>query len=692
MKKILTLLTVSILSFCNACNWNCICAQDHPKVAVVLSGGGAKGAAHVTALKVIEEAGIKPDMVVGTSMGALIGGLYCVGYTPEQLDTLLRNMDWSVILSDKPDPKTQRLGDRLAEKNFALTVPFTTKDIKQIRGGFVNGVNLGHKFFQLLYPYNDKLKSFNDLPIPFSCVAVDLKTGEPYEWHSGSLQDAMRSSMSIPGAFSPVEVDSMLLIDGGMRDNFPTDVAKRMGADIIIGVNLGDTLSKDVRGIGGVLNQLMSMAMASDKQRRQNIDLCDVYIKIDVSGYNAASFSKSAIDTLLERGTTSTMKKWDELVALRKRLDGMGVPAFEKRSPRSVISTDRSLQLEEKHNGTHSLYRSFAENSLGVSLHYDNRNNVSLLLGIHSELRYKKLNMEVGVLGKLGDHNFIKPQLSLRSKKGDKLTFKYEFYSYDVNIYDNTQRALSLSDVDEHDFCIMGSKQWRKALLQTGVEYNSITGTVLASDAGEDTHHNDHYWTYFADFTHNTMDNFSYPTRGHSLQLTYKMITADCFHDSNRPAHLLHFNFTHALKVSPHLFFTPRLDFRCIINEDAASALANLSNTYGGIADANILHGQRAFAGATRLHWLYDEENGNHDSGLLEAVDMRYEFAKNHYIISTFNMLQTGHKMKDTFDKWWYGGMAGYMYKSIIGPLSFQLHYSNMEQKLQALFSLGYVF
>ena len=212
-----------------------------PSVALVLAGGGAKGAAHVGAIRVIEQAGIPIDYVVGTSMGALIGALYSVGYTPDQMDSILKAQDWKVLLSDREDPINETLDRRLRNEQYTITFPFKAGNPGPQKGGFIEGINIGHLFHQLISPYTNDI-SFDSLPIPFACVAVDIVSGQPHEFHSGSLRQAMRASMAIPAVFTPVRKDSMVLVDGGIMNNYPSDVARKMGADIIIGVDVQASL------------------------------------------------------------------------------------------------------------------------------------------------------------------------------------------------------------------------------------------------------------------------------------------------------------------------------------------------------------------------------------------------------------------------------------------------------------------
>ena len=250
--------------------------KHRPAVALVLSGGGAKGIAHIGVIKYIESLGIPVDLVVGTSMGGLIGGLYSLGYTTEQMDSLVRRIDWGWAFSDRLPRDYYSYSDARYREKYMISIPFFyEKDyykmmladeyrldpvhrhdvlhigadneegfdmlkrnlLGSLPSGYIYGQNVSNLISSLTIGYQDSM-SFRELPIPYACVAADMVSGKAKIWHSGKINDAMRSTMSIPGIFAPVRVGGMVLVDGGIRDNYPTQLARDMGADIIIGVDL----------------------------------------------------------------------------------------------------------------------------------------------------------------------------------------------------------------------------------------------------------------------------------------------------------------------------------------------------------------------------------------------------------------------------------------------------------------------
>ena len=290
------------------------------KVAVVLSGGGAKGMAHIGVLKVLEQAGIPVDIVTGTSMGSIIGGLYAIGYNASALDSVARAQDWSYVITDKEDLRNQSLSDRKKQSTYVYTTGFTFGKRDHTAGGFIKGKNLAELFQQLCYGYTDSLNFSKDLPKAFACVATDIMTNTEVVFHQGRLPQAMRASMAIPAAFSPVRMGDKVLVDGGMRNNYPVDVARDMGADIVIGVTLSgkEKTASDIKGTMSVLSQIIDINCVNKYE--DNIAITDLHFNVDPREFGTVSFSPQAIDSLIRYGEEEAMSHWDEIIALKKRI------------------------------------------------------------------------------------------------------------------------------------------------------------------------------------------------------------------------------------------------------------------------------------------------------------------------------------------------------------------------------------
>ncbi len=319
MKKILLLLVAVLVG-------GSVMAQDdskeppRKKVAVVLSGGGAKGMGHIGVLKVLEKAGIPIDIITGTSMGSIIGGLYSIGYNANSLDSMVRVQDWSYVITDKEDMSRQSLSDRKKQNTYFYSTGLTFGKRNANAGGIIKGKNLAELFQQLCLGFTDSLNFSRDLPKPFACVATDIIENSEVVFHSGRLPQAMRASMAIPAAFSPVRMGDKVLVDGGLKNNYPADIAREMGADIIIGVSVqgAPKTAEEIGGTMSILNQIIDVNCKNKYD--ENIAITDLLMRVDTKGYGTASFSLAAIDTLIRRGEEEGMRHWDELIALKERI------------------------------------------------------------------------------------------------------------------------------------------------------------------------------------------------------------------------------------------------------------------------------------------------------------------------------------------------------------------------------------
>ncbi len=333
----------------------------HPRVGLALSGGGAKGAAHIGVLKYLVEQGVPIDYISGTSMGSIVGGLYAIGYTADQLDSLISNLDWSQYITGGLDRRYRSASSRMERSAYLLSVPFNlgTLDsnitearrrgngfIASLPGSFMGGNNITNLFNNLSLGYQDSM-DFNDFPIPFACVATDVISGEEVVMRSGRFPTAIRASMAIPGVFSPVELGGKVLIDGGMTNNFPVDVCQDMGADYVIGVEVSDAMATDasqLRSLPQIFNQLISVTVQAKSAR--NRGGCKIYLHPDISGFGTMSFNKSAIDSLVRRGYECAKEHAAEIEALKQELLARGRKVADEERERngrreSSVENDR---------------------------------------------------------------------------------------------------------------------------------------------------------------------------------------------------------------------------------------------------------------------------------------------------------------------------------------------------------------
>lgn len=288
MKKILFLISLLLLQ-------NIALATEKPKIALVLSGGGARGGAHIGVLETLDEMNIPVDIVVGTSMGAVVGGLYASGYSGTEIKTKLLSLKWEFILRNIPN-RDDLYFRRKRDDDIFLFKGIIGYDAGEIRfpTGIVQGQELYQNFKLLTLP-NEPLIDFNHLPIPYAAVATDIVTGEKVILKDGDLAAAMVASMSVPGVFAPVDINGKLLIDGGVASNLPVEVAKSMGADIIIAVDAGTPMStrEEIKNFRGVVNQLTNIYTNENvKTSLSHLGHNDILIKPDLNNIDTAEFEK----------------------------------------------------------------------------------------------------------------------------------------------------------------------------------------------------------------------------------------------------------------------------------------------------------------------------------------------------------------------------------------------------------------
>ncbi len=263
-----------------------------PKIGLVLEGGGALGFAHIGVIEWMEEHHIPVDYVAGTSMGGLVGGLYASGQSPDEIETFVNEIHWSNVLSGVVPYDAlnfRRKEDKLAYPN---RIELGLKHGVSLPDGLNSGSAVGMLLDRKALAYYD-VKNFDDLPIPFRCVATDMTTGEAYVFHDGSLAQAMRATMSIPGVFAPVEHAGHFFSDGGAVDNLPVDVAQKMGAQVIIAVYLdtGPFDPKSLNSLGGVVGRNLGIVVQANEA--ESMKKASVLLKADVSGFTASDFEKS---------------------------------------------------------------------------------------------------------------------------------------------------------------------------------------------------------------------------------------------------------------------------------------------------------------------------------------------------------------------------------------------------------------
>ena len=749
--------------------------QTRPTVALVLSGGGAKGAAHVGVIRYIEELGIPVDMVLGTSMGGLIGGLYSLGYTVDQMDSLVRNMDWNWALSDRLSRKYITYSDLKYKEKYLLSIPFFYErdyyrmmradenrfdpshrhDILHVGAdnedgadflkknflgslpsGYIYGQNVSNLISSLTIGYQDPM-SFQEFPIPFVCVASDMVSGKAKIWHEGKINDALRSTMSIPGMFAPVRVDGMVLVDGGLRDNYPTALAREMGADIIIGVDLSETRRTytDVNNIGDIIGQGIDM-LGRDAFER-NVNIPDVKIRPQLRGFNMMSFDAESIDTIMVRGLEAAQaqdsllrevaKRTSEALASPRKPSAFG---FETDSlviadveikgvlPREGELLDKRLNLKfgqkiskedlndivAKIYGTQSYdyvtYELLGDSEpfklvlncrkgpihqLGLGVRADTEEIVSVLLNVGFNAH--KLHGHIYDLsGKVSANPYFQFHWSYDLPKMPTINAKASVRWTDLNMLNFGNNNLSLSYFCTKQELFLSNIKWRQFDIKGGVRnevfnVRNVKSSQIIGDYDFDQLTND-FVSLYLDARTDTFDDGYFPTRGVNAGLSYNWTFAGFPHRFNN-FHTLQADAKTVLPIGDIFAFIPSFNFRFLFGDDIPVAYFN---AIGGSLAGRYVDQQIPFLGVTNLSAMKNMLT-------IYRADLRFTLAKNHYLTGTVNYARDCDELRNyAAGPGYFGAALEYSFDTIFGPLSANVHWSDITRKVGFYLSAGYSF
>lgn len=534
-------------------------------IGLALSGGSAKGFAHIGVLRVLERAGLPIDAIAGTSMGGLVGGLYSIGYTPDMLEELAVEQDWEALFTDSYDRRSRTIESKLAGQHL-LELPIRGRR-PELPAGLVAGQRISQLVTGLTWPAHE-LRDFRALPIPFVALATDLETGDAVSLDTGFLPQAMRASISIPTVFAPVWIGDRLMVDGGLSRNLPAQDVADLGADIIVCVDVSDPLvsADSIRTLLDVLDQSMSFrAAASTQEQRQ---LCDVIIEPDIEDLSAIAFDRAA--EWVARGEAAARQALPQILALAGEARARGsrhVPLAPidstyvdelvleglDRAPRNSVARSLNLQVpgwvtrEEVDEAIGRAYNSglfasvtyrldsvqradrtvrtlvvrFEEEKrdrLGFSFRYETRYKASILMSttLRNLLQYgsvTRLDLRFGQQIRIGGRYFR------RSGPGNVLSLAAQgaWIEAPLDIYDDGRRVAEVRvDVLEMSgFVGMALGNTALAGLRVKGEF-AHSKSAITADAFDEK---DTFYTLAAVLRADTHDRDVFPTRGLGLLL-----------------------------------------------------------------------------------------------------------------------------------------------------------------------------
>ena len=749
MKKIIMLLAC-VLMFSTASAQNEEERIERKKVGVVLSGGGAKGMAHIGVLKVLEKAGIPVDIVTGTSIGSIVGGLYAIGYNSHSLDSMVRAQDWTYVITDKEDLRKQSLLDRKKASTYMFSTGLSIGKRNLNAGGLIKGKNLAELFQKLFVGYTDSLDFNHDLKIPFACVATNIMDNSEVVFHSGRLPQAIRASMSIPAAFSPVRLGDMVLVDGGLKNNYPVDVAREMGADIIIGVTLNGKpkTAEDITGTMKIVGQIIDVNCVNKYD--ENKALSDLWMNVDPHGYSTASFTAEAIDSLIRYGEEEAMRHWDEIIALKQRIgiDDSFRPTiyhplrpdamterqrvtgftFENMTPQAerflrqkfhlnkVDSIDAKMEQELTTSMRMDLFYQTAECQLvpqgngvrvvlsagdrkSVQLHvgarYDTEESAALLVGLDIPLK-TAIPIETDVTLRLGKRLMARGEITVHPRSFTRPTFSYTFHRNDVDVYTTGDLDYNIRYNQLQAEFLPINFDLRHFNLQMGLRWDfyHYRNTLGSESVKLGTLKNEHFFSYRARLVFNSEDNWNFPTRGTRFNAEYAYVTNDFAKlnrrdaDGNKQGKTMGLSDVRA-NWRMSFSFNSRFTLQPMIYGRllfGSVVSAGFSNTIGGEWFGHYIEQQMPFAGIGNMEYI----GRQFVSAQLQA---QQRIGKTHYVLLRVAGGQQAAKLKEIFDyRTLVGVQGGYYYNTIFGPVGATLGYSNHTKKAYFFINLGYEF
>ncbi|MGO4820183.1 MULTISPECIES: patatin-like phospholipase family protein [unclassified Flavobacterium] len=715
-------------------------SQDakRPKVGLVLSGGGAKGFAHIGVLKVLEEAGLKIDYIGGTSMGAVIGGLYASGYNATQIDSIFQATNFDELINDFIPRSSKNFYEKRNDELYALVLPFT-----KFKVGIPEALSKGMYNFNLLSRLTRNvrhIRDFNKLPIPFLCIATDIETGEQVVLDKGNLAQAIIASAAFPSLFSPVEINGRLLVDGGVTNNYPIDEVRKLGADIIIGVDVQDDLltRKSLKDATRILVQITNLH--SIEKMKKNIEQTDIYVKPDIKDYGVISFDKGK--EIIKKGEDATFAVYEPIKRLADQqgpyvkpkmaverdsihlneincndLDNftrdyiLGKLRFKpdakvdynqlERGINNINATGNFSVIDytlDSHNGGDNLNLELKENPtksyLKFGLHYDGLFKSGVLVNLtRKKTLFKNDIASLDIV--LGDN--FRYNFDYYIENGYNLSFGFKSHYNQFNR--NVAREISNLDFNtigvnsiNVDFSDLTSQAYfqslfvQKFLIGGGVEYKYLkinSETLGNSDPIIDK---SSYFSLFGYMKYDSFDNKDFPKRGwyFSGDIQSFLFSSD-YTKEFEPFNIAKGDFGVAATLFKHATIKIQTEAGFSFGNDSVSFFNFILGGYGYKSLNNFRH----FYG-------YDFLSIAANSYIKSTGTLDYEIFKNNHLNFSANFANLGDNIFETVE--WisipkYSGYAiGYGMETVIGPIEIKHSWSPENTKGYTWFSVGFMF
>ncbi|MFL1010900.1 patatin-like phospholipase family protein [Flavisericum labens] len=722
--------------------------QPQPKIGLVLSGGGAKGLAHIGVLKVIDSLGVKVDYIAGTSMGAIIGALYASGYSGKELDSIFQKVDFDNIINDDLPRASKAFYERDNSEKYAVTLPFDNFKIKLpsalSRGQVAYGLIL-----KLLLPVNH-INDFSKLPIPFFCIATNVENGQQVVLDNGNLTQSIMASGALPSLFQPVVIGDKILIDGGVVNNYPIDELRDKGMDIIIGIDVQDGLVKreDLRSAPEVLIQINNFRTINAMKLKSQ--KTDVYIKPNIKDFNVVSFDKGSM--IIEEGEEAALSKLNVLRTLVshnlerdikkkfkvKPVDSIKINKFDfkgnKNYTRAYILGKLKLKSEEKisykelNKGIYNVVATNNFDSFQFELKptkdaegYDFIANVKesqvktfLKLGVHYDELYKTAALANLTQKRLFFKNDV---AALDIILGDNVRYNFEYlidkgFYWSIGLksrYNQFHKSINAQLLlDDEQITATGLKkldvkledQTNQFYLQTlfrrdfslsmGVEHKRLeinSETISGNNTNEDfLLENTDYVSLVGNLKLDTYDDKYFPKRGVYFNGDLNIyLYASGFVDNFKDFSIAKADMGYAFSVSDKLSFNLKTSGGFKLGDKSTRTLDFALGGYGN----NLINNFIPFLG-------YDFISLTGNSYVKAWATADYELFKNHHITLEGNWANVDDNIFDT-GEWFtlpdYRGYAlGYAVETFLGPVQAKYSYSPEQGRSKWFFNIGFWF
>lgn len=724
-------------------------STSRPKIGLTLSGGGAKGLAHIGILKAIDSAGLKVDYITGTSMGSILGGLYAIGYSADSLEKIVRKIDWNLLLSNQSSLRSLFMEEKDEYSKYDVELPWVKGKLK-LGVGLLEAEELWLKFSELFFPvYN--VKDFSKFNIPFRCIGTDVGSGEMVVMKDGEIISAVRASMAIPSIFTAVDYDGHRLVDGGISRNFPVKDVKEMGADIVVGSNVANGLlpSQKVRNILQLLLQVAFFREAEDS--KTEVPLCDIYIPINLENYSMASFSDA--DKILQVGIDEGRKLYPRLKHMADSLDTIYGKEEKPRSRLPDITHIKisSYEIDGLKNTTEGFFINTMNFKTGVyysakslsdmvrqafGTRYYNRivyslqplddGSCKIIFAVEENpLTFAKLGLHynrfsgIGIIANLTSRNLLVSNSrslvsinigeSFRIKgehlqyigrlKNFGLTLKTQFDRFDLNTYEQAkQSGLYKQDnweVSEKFHFSPG----RSFSIGLGHRFEWLHYRPTIASNLEFTGSN-HFSTLFGELKYNTLDKKIFPRKGIKLDIEGGQVLPQ---RSN-----VHFLVNGQPPANPDsLSVATTSYFKTWIAAEGYVSFSNfttlLLQAQSGINfnyDGNIMN-EYIVGGMTKLFRNQVTFTGLQEGSVYSAsmataqIGLRQQIFFNTYVTGRANILFNNFISTSKFFKYQdvYSGYGlTFSYNFALGPLDLSVMYCDQTKKVQGYINLGIPF